>query len=38
MVRVVAGVVFRQGRVLAAQRPAEKRMGGLWEFPGGKVE
>ena len=38
MVRVVAGVVFREGRVLAAQRPAGKRMGGLWEFPGGKVE
>lgn len=26
------------GRVLIAQRPADKAMGGLWEFPGGKIE
>ena len=25
-------------RVLLAQRPAGKKMAGLWEFPGGKVE
>jgi 8-oxo-dGTP diphosphatase len=26
------------GRVLVAQRPAHKHLGGLWEFPGGKIE
>jgi 8-oxo-dGTP diphosphatase len=31
-------LVDPDGRVLLAQRPAGKRMAGLWEFPGGKVE
>jgi adenine-specific DNA glycosylase len=37
-VDVTAGVIWRRGRVLIAQRPADKLLGGLWEFPGGKVE
>jgi 8-oxo-dGTP diphosphatase len=36
---VAAGaLVDAERRVLIAQRPAHKSMGGLWEFPGGKVE
>ncbi|HEX3837024.1 MAG TPA: 8-oxo-dGTP diphosphatase MutT [Steroidobacteraceae bacterium] len=36
--RVVAGALCdARGRVLIAQRPAHKHMGGRWEFPGGKV-
>lgn len=34
---VVAAVVRRGGRFLVGRRPAHKRHGGLWEFPGGKV-
>lgn len=33
-----AALVDRDGRVLLSQRPMNKPMGGLWEFPGGKVE
>ncbi len=35
---VAAGIIRKNGRVLIAQRPADKLLGGLWEFPGGKVE
>jgi 8-oxo-dGTP diphosphatase len=31
-------LVDADGRVLIAQRPHNKPMPGLWEFPGGKVE
>lgn len=37
-VRVVAGVVIRDGHFMICQRPWAKRHGGLWEFPGGKAE
>ncbi len=32
-----AALVDREGRILIAQRPDNKSMAGLWEFPGGKV-
>lgn len=35
---VLAAVIQRDGSYLVCQRPAYKRHGGLWEFPGGKVE
>jgi 8-oxo-dGTP diphosphatase len=34
---VAAALIDSDGRVLIAQRPRAKTMGGLWEFPGGKV-
>lgn len=36
-VPVVAAVIERDGRYLLGRRPAAKRHGGLWEFPGGKL-
>ncbi len=35
---VAAALVDADGRVLIAQRPAGKRLEGLWEFPGGKID
>jgi A/G-specific adenine glycosylase len=35
---VTAAVIRKSGRLLIAQRPFGGRLGGLWEFPGGKVE
>lgn len=36
--QVTAAVIRKNGRLLIAQRPLGGRLGGLWEFPGGKVE
>jgi 8-oxo-dGTP diphosphatase len=34
---VAVALVDSDNRVLIAQRPADKMLGGSWEFPGGKV-
>ena len=38
LTRVIAAVIARDDRLLVCQRPSHKRHGGLWEFPGGKIE
>ncbi len=38
VLEVAAGLIFRNGRLLIAQRPTQAHLGGLWEFPGGKRE
>jgi 8-oxo-dGTP diphosphatase len=35
---VTAAIIFHEGRVLVTRRLANARHGGLWEFPGGKLE
>lgn len=35
---VIAAVLKRAGLYLVCRRPLQKRHGGKWEFPGGKVE
>jgi mutator protein MutT len=37
-ISVAAGLIFHSGRLLIAQRHATSHLGGLWEFPGGKLE
>lgn len=36
--QVAAGVLIHKGKILLGRRPADKLLGGLWEFPGGKQE
>ena len=37
MITVVAAIIKRDGRILITKRPDHVHLGGLWEFPGGKV-
>ena len=36
--QLAAGVVWKGGRVLIAQRKPDGLLGGLWEFPGGRLD
>lgn len=38
MIEVVAGIIYKKDKFLIAKRNFKKSQGGLWEFPGGKVE
>ncbi|MDO5556907.1 MAG: (deoxy)nucleoside triphosphate pyrophosphohydrolase [Clostridia bacterium] len=38
MIEVVAGIIYKGEKFLITQRNLKKLQGGLWEFPGGKVE
>lgn len=37
MIRVVAGIIEQNGRVLICRRRTGGTLGGKWEFPGGKM-
>lgn len=38
LIGVLAAVITNEDRYLVCRRPPGKRHGGLWEFPGGKIE
>ena len=38
IIKVVCAIIWRDGKVLIAQRKPHKNLGGYWEFPGGKLE
>jgi 8-oxo-dGTP diphosphatase len=38
MKEVTAAILMKDGKVLIAQRAEDQKLGGKWEFPGGKVE
>ena len=35
---IVAGIILRNNTFFIQKRPEKAMLGGLWEFPGGKVE
>lgn len=37
-IEVCAAVIQHHSKILITLRPEDKRLGGYWEFPGGKIE
>lgn len=35
---IAVGIIWKKNQLYIAQRPEDKMLGGLWEFPGGKQE
>ena len=38
MVKVVCGIIYKEGRIFIARKKQGKPLAGFWEFPGGKIE
>lgn len=38
MLQVAAAIIFNKNKILIAKRREQERLGGKWEFPGGKIE
>ena len=38
LIRAVAGILYRENKILIAERPVGRPYSGYWEFPGGKIE
>lgn len=38
IIKVVCGIIHNGDRILLCRRSSHKLQGGLWEFPGGKIE
>ena len=37
IIKVIAGLITDSNKYLIAKRNMKKSLGGLWEFPGGKI-
>ena len=37
-IEVALALIWRSGQLVITRRPLDKHLGGLWEFPGGKLE